>query len=135
MKAPKPPSRRLERVAELLKREVSELIRKELNVEEVGLLSVNEVKLSPDLKSATVYIGFVGSRNQKNKAPGILKERSKQIQFQLGSALRLKWTPVLHFFLDDSIEKANRVLSILEDLEKASPTPPPAAPAPPVKQL
>ena len=121
MKAPKPPSRRLERVTELLKREVSELIRQELNVEEVGLLTVNEVKLSPDLKSATVYVGFVGTVSQKKKAPAILNERSKRIQLQLGSTLRLKWTPVLHFFLDDSVEKANRVLSILEDLEKSAP--------------
>jgi ribosome-binding factor A len=130
VKAPKPPSRRLERVTELLKREVSELIRQEINVEKVGLLSVNEVKLSPDLKSANVYLGFVGSKNQKSAAPDILKQKSKQIQFQLGAALRLKWTPILQFFLDDSVEKANRVMSILDDLERAG-GPPPAPPSPP----
>jgi ribosome-binding factor A len=123
VKTPKPPSRRLERVTELLRREVSELIREELSVEEVGLLTVNEVKLAPDLKSATVFVGFVGTESQKKGAPAILKLKAKRIQMLLGATLRLKWTPVLHFLLDDSIEKANRVLAIMEELDRPAENP------------
>jgi hypothetical protein len=53
----------LQRVTELLKREVSELLRRELNVQEVGLLSVNEVKVAPDLKTATVFAFGSGKVN------------------------------------------------------------------------
>ncbi|MFM8879984.1 MAG: 30S ribosome-binding factor RbfA [Verrucomicrobiota bacterium] len=118
---PPAPSRRLQRVAELLKREVSELLRRELSVEQVGLLSVNEVKVSPDLKSATVFIGFVGNRQQRSAAPELLAQRAKRIQMMLGSQLSMKWTPVLNFLLDESVEKGNRVLAILESLEKGTP--------------
>jgi ribosome-binding factor A len=115
---PPAPSRRLQRVTELLKREVSELLRRELNVEEVGLLSVNEVKVSPDLKTATVFVGFVGNRHQRSAAPDKLAQRAKHIQMLLGSQLSMKWTPVLNFLLDESVEKGNRVLAILESLDQ-----------------
>ena len=60
MQAPKPPSRRLQRVSELIKRELAELIRRELSVEKIGLLNINEVKVAPDLKNALVFVGHVG---------------------------------------------------------------------------
>jgi ribosome-binding factor A len=116
-RVPPAPSRRLQRVSELLKREVSELLRREISVEEAGLLSVNEVKVSPDLKTATVFVGFVGSRQQRAAAPELLAQRTGRIQMMLGSQLSTKWTPVLTFLLDESVEKGNRVLAILESLE------------------
>lgn len=87
----------MQRVTELLKREVSELLRRELNVQEVGLLSVNEVKVAPDLKTATVFVGFVGNRQQRSAASDKLGQRAKHIQMMLGSQLSMKWTPVLNF--------------------------------------
>ncbi len=115
------PGRRLQRVAELLKREISELIRRELSVEEVGLLTVNEVKVAPDIKSATVYVGFVGTKHQRTAAPVKLEQRAKHIQSMLGSHLSMKWTPVLTFLLDESVEQGNRVLAILDELERETP--------------
>ena len=115
---PPAPSRRLQRVTELLKRDVSELLRRELNVQEVGLLSVNEVKVAPDLKTATVFVGFVGNRQQRSAASDKLGQRAKHIQMMLGSQLSMKWTPVLNFLLDESVEKGNRVLAILESLDQ-----------------
>lgn len=75
---PPAPSRRIQRVTELLRREVSELLRRELNVEEVGLLSINEVKVAPDLKTATVFVGFVGNRQQRAAAPEKLATQRKK---------------------------------------------------------
>lgn len=120
--SPRTPSRRLQRVSELLKREVSELLRKEFSVEECGLLTINEVKVAPDLKTASVYVSFVGTKSQRSIAQAKLTQRSKFIQSMLGAQLTMKWTPVLTLFLDDSIEKGNRVLAILEqlDLERKS---------------
>ncbi|MFM7101892.1 MAG: 30S ribosome-binding factor RbfA [Verrucomicrobiota bacterium] len=129
MNLPPSPSRRLQRVQEQLRRELSDILRREFSVEEVGLLNVNEVKVAPDLKSATVFLGFVGTAAQRRAVPEKLESRSGRLQLALGSVLRMKWTPVLRFLLDDSVEKANRVLAILDELER-SPTP--AAPAAPV---
>ncbi len=132
MTTPKPPSRRLQRVSELIKRELAELMRRELSVEKVGLLNINEVKVAPDLKNALVFVGHVGTRNQRLQATAVLETNSKRLNLQLGAVLRLKWTPILQFRLDDSVTEANRVLAILEELDQSRPAPAPATPpAPP----
>ena len=130
MNVPQPPSRRLQRVSELVRRELSEIIRKDLSVGEVGLLTVNEVVVAPDLRTATAYVGFVGTKSQRSAAPERLESRSARIQQLLGSNLRLKWTPVIRFVLDDSVERGNRVLAILDSMESGRDAVPPVAPPP-----
>ena len=112
---------RHERVRELLKREVGEVIRREFPMSEVGLLTVNEVGVSSDLKSATVFIGVIGTSDQQKKAMALLAKESKRLQGLVGRAVILKYTPHLKFVIDQSIERGNRVLEILEEIEKTSP--------------
>lgn len=111
------PSRRIERVAELLKRELGELIRREFSVQATGLLTVNRVGLARDLKSAIVFVGFVGNPEQQKTVRVLLNERAAHLQMALGSVVRLKFTPQLKFVLDDSIEKGDRVIQILDELD------------------
>jgi ribosome-binding factor A len=113
-------SLRLERVRELLKREIGEVIRRELPVSEAGLIGVNDVKVANDLHNATVFIGVLGGDAQKKKALELLEQNRKRIQGLVGKAVVLKYTPQLRFILDDSVERGNRVLKILDDLEKSS---------------
>ena len=115
-------SLRLERVRELLKREIGEVIRRELPVNEVGLINVNDVQVAPNLHNATVYIGVLGGEAQKKRAMEALEQNRKRIQGYLGKAVVLKYTPQLRFVLDDSVERGNRVLRILDELEKSSPS-------------
>jgi len=113
----------LQRVSELIKRELAEVVRRELAVEKVGLLNLNEVKVAPDLKSALVFVGHIGTKNQRAQAVSSLATHAKRLNQELGSALRLKWTPTLQFRLDDSVIEANRVLGILAELDQVSPLP------------
>lgn len=130
---PQPPSRRLQRVSELIKRELAELLRREVSVEKVGLLNINEVKVAPDLRSAIVFVGHVGTPSQRLQATGVLDTHAKLLNLRLGAALRLKWTPVLHFKLDDSVSEAARVLTIIEEMERVQQTRPGSEPgAPPL---
>lgn len=115
------PSRRLERVAELLKRELGEIIRREFQVSQVGLLNVNRVGVARDLKSAVVFMGFVGTKEQEKNAPALLQTHAARLQMQLGTNVRLKFTPQLKFVLDDSVEKGNRVLQILDEIHRPEP--------------
>lgn len=116
------PSRRIERVAEMLKRELGELIRRKFNVASVGLLTVNRVGVAKDLRSAIVFLGFVGTQDQRKHAPAVLQSAASQLQMELGQTIRLKFTPQLKFVLDDSVEKGNRVLQILEELDPPKPS-------------
>lgn len=108
------------RVRELLKRQIGEVIRRELPINDVGLITVNEVGVSNDLHSAVVYIGVVGTAEQRKKAASVLGHERKRIQGLVARAVVLKYTPHLRFVLDESIERGNRVLEILEEIESSS---------------
>ena len=114
-------SLRHERVRELLKREVGEIIRREIPTGDAGLITVNDVGLAGDLQSATVFVGIVGNSEQQRKGLEILKKERLRIQGLLGRAVVLKYTPKLRFVRDASIERGNRVLQILEELERTQP--------------
>ena len=114
------PSLRIERVRELLKRQIGEVIRRELPLSEVGMLTVNHVDVTRDLQSATVYVGFVGSEEQRKKCVGLLQKERKHIQGLVARAVILKYTPQLRFVMDDSVSHGNRILQILDEIEKTS---------------
>ena len=116
-------NRRLARVRELLKQEIAEVLRQEMSIQEVGLLTVNAVGIARDLRSAIVFLGFVGTPAQRKQALAMLEEKAKWIQSRVGGTVRLKFTPELRFQIDDSIEQGNRVLAILDELEHGSPGP------------
>jgi ribosome-binding factor A len=113
-------SLRLQRVRELLKREIGEVIRRQLPVDEVGLINVNDVDVAPNLHNATVFIGVLGGEAQKKRAMEALAQSRKRIQGYLGKAVVLKYTPQLRFVLDESVERGNRILRLLDELEKSS---------------
>jgi ribosome-binding factor A len=112
------PSRRLERVNELLKHEIGEIIRREFNIADTGLVSVNAVETSGDLRSAKVFISIFGKADQQKLALRRIEEKRVLIQSQIGRNIVLKYTPTLTFLVDDTIEKANRVLQIIDEIER-----------------
>ena len=114
-------SLRLQRVRELLKREIGEAIRREFHVSEAGLITVNDVDLAGDLKSATVFISILGNPDQQKRGFQLLNEHRIRIQGLVAKAVVLKYTPTLKFIFDDSIVRGNRVLQIIEELEKTTP--------------
>jgi ribosome-binding factor A len=117
-------NRRYERVRELLKRQLSEILLREFPVAETGLMTVNDVDLSGDLRVATVYVGIVGTADQQRVGLARLTQHRKRIQGMMGGAVVLKYTPELRFVVDDSVARGNRVLQIIEDLEQSPPADP-----------
>lgn len=113
------PSVRLQRVRELLKREIGEAIRREFQVSDAGLISVNDVEVAGDLHSAVVFISIFGSPEQQKRGISLLARHRKRIQGLVGRSVVLKYTPTLKFVMDDSVVRGNRVLQIIEELEKS----------------
>ncbi len=113
--------RRHERVRELLKRELSVLLLREFPPADHGLLSVHEVMISGDLQLATVHVSVVGNADQQKRTLAALQAERKRIQGLVGQAVVLKYTPELKFVTDDSIARGDRVLRIMEQLEKDTP--------------
>ena len=114
-------SLRHHRVRELLKREVGAVLRREIPADEAGLITVSDVGLAGDLKSATIYLGVIGGTAQQKKALALVNEHRPHLQRLVGRAVVLKYTPKLHFELDASLERGNRVLEILDDIERTAP--------------
>src|SRR6187455_1812010 len=74
------PNLRQERVRELLKRAIGEAVRREFNVSEAGLISVNDVDCTGDLKTAVVFISILGSADQQKRGLALLTEHRARIQ-------------------------------------------------------
>jgi len=115
-------SLRLERVRELLKREIGEVIRREFPAGAgQGLITVNDVTMGGDLHSASVYIGILGNAEQQKHGWQLLQQHRKRIQGLVGRSVILKYTPQLRFIMDESVEQGNKVLKIMEELERTGP--------------
>jgi ribosome-binding factor A len=112
-------SRRQERVRELLKRAIGEAIRREVPVEQAGLITVNDVEVAGDLRNASVFISLLGNSEQQKNALALLNKNRGRIQALMTKSIILKYTPHLRFVVDDSIQRGHRILRLIEELEQA----------------
>ena len=109
-------------------RKVDELIR-EVLADEVGLLkdprigfvTVTGVETSPDLRRATVFYSVLGSDEERTATAAALEHAAPHLQARLGRQVRIKYTPVLEFRVDPSIEQGVRISKLLHDLEEERP--------------
>jgi len=111
----------MQRVREMLKRAIGEVIRREFPVSEAGLVTVNDVDVAGDLHSALVFISILGTSEQQKRGLNLLIRHRKRIQGLVARSIVLKYTPTLKFQVDDSVVRGNRVLEIIEEIEKATP--------------
>jgi ribosome-binding factor A len=109
-----PMKHRLLRVNELIKRELSSLITREITFEN-ALVTINQVNVTSDLKSAHVYVSVLGAG--RIEAMNKLEENRAMLQADLSRHVILKYTPHLIFHLDDSVERGARVIEILQEIE------------------
>jgi ribosome-binding factor A len=98
-------------------------------VESTGLVTVNDVEPAGDLKSATVFISIFGGTDQQKRGLDLLTQNRTRIQGLMAKSVVLKYTPTLRFVIDDSVVRGNRVMQIIEELEKES-TPKESTPEP-----
>jgi ribosome-binding factor A len=109
---------RLERVNEVLKRELSDLVSRELNFSSQVLVTIHAVEITSDLRQCKVFVSVIGNDDQKVRVISELADRRIDLQRELAKRVVLKYTPHLNFTLDDSIERGNRVLEIIQDLDQ-----------------
>ncbi|MBW4669576.1 MAG: 30S ribosome-binding factor RbfA [Cyanomargarita calcarea GSE-NOS-MK-12-04C] len=111
--------RRISRVAELIKREVSQMLLNGIKDDRVGagMVSVTDVNVSGDLQHAKIYVSIYGTDEAKLETMAGLKSATGYVRSELGARVRLRRTPEVSFIEDDSIERGNKVLSLLNQLE------------------
>jgi ribosome-binding factor A len=107
---------RLERVNELLQRELGAIINREIHFPD-ALLTIHQVDVTPDLKHAHVYVSFIGSEKSSKQSISKLASARNHLQYLLSKRVILKYTPQIHFKLDESVVRGTRVISIMNDLD------------------
>jgi ribosome-binding factor A len=111
---------RLDRINELLKREIADLMeRLDFRIENC-LVTVSDVKTTPDLRNAKVFISILGKTKEstKDKVLHFLSANRHHLQAKISKDIIIKYTPVLEFVIDETIQKGDRVLKIISDMEK-----------------
>lgn len=112
-------SYRSSRVSSVLKRELALIIQGMVFYSESGadplMFTVVEVRQSRDNKTATVWVSILGEKSKRTKALDYLKQNAGKIRYQLAQNVTLKHTPELHFNLDETLDNAERIDTILRD--------------------
>ena len=109
-------SNRIGRINEEIQRELSALIPAVKDPRGSGMISVTAVETTPDLRYAKAYISVLDKENGERVLKG-LRSASGWLRRELGSALKLRYTPELVFQLDDSIDKGAHILELLRSVE------------------
>jgi ribosome-binding factor A len=111
-------NRRVSRVAELIRREVSQMLLSDIKDDRVGagMVSVTDVDVSGDLQHAKIYVSIYGTDEAKAETMAGLKSATGYVRREIGARVRLRRTPELIFLEDLSIERGTKLLSLLNQL-------------------
>lgn len=108
---------RIERVNNLIRRELSELLQRQVKDPRLGtFVAVTEVSTSPDFKHARVFVSFIGSDEEKHKILDVLSAASGFFRRELAEHLKLRRVPQLSFHWDDSIERGDHLLRLIDQV-------------------
>lgn len=114
-------SGRIRRVDGAVRAVLGDAISKGLQDPRVGFVTVTQVKTSPDLRHARVYVSVLGSEEEQLESLEGLRSAHGFLQARVASELRLKHTPTLTFELDDTVERAMRITGLIASLEPETP--------------
>lgn len=109
---------RTARVGELLKREISNIIQKDLQDPKLGFVTVTKVDITKDLKHADIWISIMGNDAVKHTSLEILRHAENRVKELLANRVKLRYLPSLKFRLDITIEHNAHISDILSRLRR-----------------
>jgi ribosome-binding factor A len=110
-------TRRTSRVGEMVRDALVQVFRQDLKDVQLGLTSVTEVEVSPDLHFARVYMSGLDEEETKRKV-GELQNVRGRVRHYLGQRIRLRYTPELDFQFDETTMRASRIESLLHEIKR-----------------
>ncbi len=109
-------SNRTVRVNELVQREISDILRKRYQSEAVAI-TIAEVRVSPDLRDARVFVAVVGSEEAGQERLAWLRGKAAEIREEVGRRIVLKYLPKFEYLLDHSAARGARILQVLDAID------------------
>jgi ribosome-binding factor A len=116
-------SRRTRQVGDLLREEVTDIIRREVKDPRIGFFTITRVDVSTDLRTASVFVSVLGTEQERSDTLAALRHAAGFIRHHLKPRLRMRQIPDLEFLDDRSMEHAQAIAEVLQSLEN-EPKPP-----------
>ncbi|MHB9131989.1 MAG: 30S ribosome-binding factor RbfA [Armatimonadota bacterium] len=110
-------STRKQKMVRVLRDELSRIIREEMNDPRLGLVSITDIELTPDLRVAQIYFSVYGTPEEQQESMAALDRASRFLRGELSRQLDMRHTPELHFHLDRSLERGAHVFELISKLE------------------
>lgn len=107
---------RSRRVAEQMRRNLSEIIRREIKDPRLQFLTITEVELSGDMSHARVYFSLLDPDHDPRAASEALQRAAGFMRRQLGRGMRVRQVPQLHFMHDESLARGARLTALIDDV-------------------
>lgn len=112
-------SNRDKKVAEEIRREVSQILHFEMSDPRVMGASVTTVRMTPDLKLARVYFALPGAEERASEAEAALKKSAAYVRRLLAGRILMKYLPQIEFFYDETLELENKMKAIFSQLPES----------------
>ena len=111
-------SRRTGRVGEMVRMAISQVVLHGLRDPRIGLATITEVKMSPDLKLARVFVSVLGNSEQQKVTVQQLNHARAHIRHEISSLLKLRMVPDLMFEYDSSLDYGTRIDELIQQTRK-----------------
>jgi ribosome-binding factor A len=122
-------SRRTRQVGEFIKEEVIDIIRREVKDPRIGFMSITGVEMSPDLRSARIFVSVLGTEQERTETLQALRSGALFIRHHLKPRLHMRQIPELDFRDDRSMERADEITRAISEMRKVAPAPKPVTEA------
>jgi ribosome-binding factor A len=110
-------SHRIDKVESLIKEEISLIFLNKLRDPEIGFVTITNVKMSPDLRIAKVYISVL-DRDKREVVLKKITSSSGYIRSELAHRIKIKFTPELKFFIDDTLDYVEKIEGLIKKIHK-----------------
>ena len=111
---------RTDRVRETLKREISEILIRDVKDPRLGFVTITDVEMSPDMRYATVFVSVYGAKKKQQETINGLTSAAKYIRREIGDRVRLRHTPEIRFVLDRTLERADKLSRLIAKIQLPS---------------
>ena len=112
---------RVEKVQELMKQEVSDIIFNELKDPRIGFVTVTSVACTEDLREAKIYVSVMGDEKKARDTLNGLNSSLGFVRREIGKRIRLRFTPEISFALDTSLHYSDPIQRLLNEIDEEQP--------------
>lgn len=112
---------RQRKLADLIKKEVSIIVEYKLKDPRKGFITITQVKVTGDLRIASIYYTVLGDEDERNSSAEVLEHSKNFIRSGLASIIKMRYTPELRFYYDDSLDYSQHIDDLLRKIKHDKP--------------